>query len=104
MLWTTIANRAQATTLARADRIRRYHRRVRRGLRQVCATCGNRWGAYGCSIYLWATDTLSRMSRIVVPNPPERPRYRHRPLYVRMLAEGAAQARRLSWTSDIAYE
>ena len=99
MSWTTIDTTGDAIRLNRAEHIRQSHRAIRRGLRRVCAACGNRWGRNGCALHVWAIDVLSRMSRIVIPNPPRRPKHRHRPSYTRLLAQGAAQARNLYRTS-----
>ncbi|MFD0556999.1 hypothetical protein FB566_2251 [Stackebrandtia endophytica] len=95
MSWTSITTSHDAITLTRAQHIRQTHTRTRRGLRKVCIECGNRWGRYGCALATWATDQLSRMSRIVIPNPPKRPKHRHRPRYIRLLTQGAHQARTL---------
>ena len=95
MSWTSITNSYDAITLTRAEHIRRTHTRIRRGLRRICSTCRKRWGRYGCALNTWATDLLSRMSRIVIPNPPTRPRHRHTRRYTRLLAVGANQARYL---------
>ncbi|MFD0556788.1 hypothetical protein FB566_2038 [Stackebrandtia endophytica] len=95
MSWTSITTSHDAITLTRAQHIHRTHNPVRRGLRQVCTECGNRWGRYGCALHTWAVDLLSRMSRILVTNPPQRPKHRHRPRYIRLLTQGAHQAQAL---------
>lgn len=95
MSWTCVNTVNDVATLTRAEHIRQTHTRIRRGLRKICAACGNRWGKYGCALSLWAVDLLSQMSRIVVPNPPRRPKHRHRPHYIQLINQGAAQAHRL---------
>ncbi|MFD0556610.1 hypothetical protein FB566_1852 [Stackebrandtia endophytica] len=101
MSWTSITTSHDAITLTRAEHIRRTHTRIRRGLRKICGECGNRWGRYGCALHTWAVDILSRMSRIVVPDPPQRPKHRHRRHYTQLLMTGAAQARALYRTRPL---
>ncbi|MFD0557689.1 hypothetical protein FB566_2975 [Stackebrandtia endophytica] len=95
MSWTSITTSHDAITLTRAQHIRRTHTRIRRGLRRICSTCRKRWGRYGCALATWATDQLSRMSRIIIPNPPKRPKHRHTRRYTDLLGQGAALARGL---------
>ena len=98
MSWTKINTTGEALTIAQAEHIHRTHRPVRQGLRTICTTCQNPWGTYGCPLTTWAVHILSRMSKIVVPNPPPRPKHRHRPAYVQLLTEGTRQARNLHTT------
>ena len=91
MSWTRITT-GDAITLNQAHKARKHHTPTRKRLRKICATCRNPWGRHGCALYLWATHTLSRMSKIIIPNPPPRPKHRHRPQYIKLITQGAQQA------------
>ena len=74
--------------------LRRQHmpRSSWRGKR--CRECQSRWGRYGCCPYLWATDYLSSLSRILVPDRPERPKPgRHRSGYTTRLTKQQEKVR-----------
>ena len=92
---TTINTTRDAIILTQAEHTRQTHKPIRKRLRKICATCKTTWGRYGCSIGLWATHVLSRMSKIVIPNPPPRPKHRHRPAYVKLVTQGAQHMQHL---------
>ncbi|TWJ11958.1 hypothetical protein LX16_2701 [Stackebrandtia albiflava] len=90
MSWCSITSNQQTTRIARAERIRALHgpgkRTARRAFRRHCTECGQHWHrTRGCAPYLWATDYLSSLSRVVYPRAPKRPAGRHRPTYTRTL-------------------
>ena len=76
-----------------AQFLRRRHVPVRTWRGKRCAHCGFAWRRHGCRQYLWATDYLSRLSRIVLFDRPSRPKCgRHRPSYTEKLRDYAAVA------------
>ena len=77
-------------TITLAQYLRRHHvpKKTWRGRR--CTECGKSWRRHGCRDYLWATDYLSRLSRIILFDRPDRPKSgRHRPSYTQPLREYA---------------
>ena len=80
-------------TIELAQFLRRRHVPVRTWRGKRCADCGAAWRRHGCRQYLWATDYLSRLSRIVLADRPSRPKCgRHRPAYTEKLRDYAAVA------------
>ena len=80
-------------TIELAQFLRRRHVPVRTWRGKRCADCGFAWRRHGCRQYLWATDYLSRLSRIVLADRPSRPKCgRHRPAYTEKLRDYAAVA------------
>ena len=87
MSWCVLTERTK-TGIDIASHLRHRHtpRTTWRGKR--CSHCRARWGRYGCSPYLWATDYLSSLSKLLVPDRPQRPKSgRHRPSYTRRLRD-----------------
>jgi hypothetical protein len=94
MSWCTLTPEL-AFDIDRARDIRDNHtpRWTLRG--RVCDFCRERWGRFGCADWLWATDLLSRLSKLLLPNSerPPRPRNRHSRRYTAKVTRAAAQAR-----------
>ena len=77
-----------------AMHVRRHHTPRTRWSGKRCSRCRDRWGRYGCRPYLWATDYLSGLSKMLVPDRPERPKPgRHRPAYTQSLTAEAEVVR-----------
>lgn len=92
MSWCTKTATTDAT-INHAIKLRAIHTPRWTTTGKRCSDCGERWNRHGCRHYLWATDYLSHLSTIVLPDRPSRPKSgRHRESYTSRLIEATYDA------------